>query len=94
MKKLIILCALLSFNAMAKPVNVNNADAKTISEALKGIGQKKAESIVKYRRDNGAFKSLNDLINVKGIGKKTVENNEGDILFYNPENAQKGNAAK
>jgi competence protein ComEA len=94
MKKLIILCVLLSFNVTANPVNVNNADAKTISESLKGIGQTKAEAIVQYRSDNGAFKSLNDLTNVKGIGEKTVENNADDILFSSPEHAQKGNAAK
>ncbi|MCF6251496.1 MAG: helix-hairpin-helix domain-containing protein [Methylococcaceae bacterium] len=83
MKQLLILLALFSINAYAKPVNVNTADAKTISESLKGIGQKKAEELVKYRKQKGPFKTLNDLTNVKGIGEKTVKNNGGDILFTN-----------
>jgi competence protein ComEA len=81
MKKLILLLFLFAFNAMAAPVNVNTADAKTISEALSGIGLKKAEAIVKYRTENGLFKTPEDLTNVKGIGKKTVEKNKKDILL-------------
>ncbi|KAF3981571.1 MAG: helix-hairpin-helix domain-containing protein [Methylococcales symbiont of Hymedesmia sp. n. MRB-2018] len=89
MKKLIILLAILSFNVTAKPVNVNSADAKTLSESLVGIGQKKAEAIVQYRTDNGAFESLNDLTNVKGIGEKTAEENADDILFSDSEVVKK-----
>lgn len=81
MKKLILLLFLFAFNAIAAPVNVNTADAKTISESLSGIGLKKAEAIVKYRTENGLFKTSEDLTNVKGIGKKTVEKNKKDILF-------------
>lgn len=84
MNKIIVLLALLSFNAFAEPVNINNADAQTIAEALKGIGLKKAEAIVKYRTENGDFKSIEDLVNVPGIGEKTVENNKADILLSNP----------
>ena len=82
MKKLILLfLSLFAFNAIAAPVNVNTADAKTISEALKGIGLKKAEAIVKYRTEKGLFKTPEDLTHVKGIGKKTVEKNKNDILL-------------
>jgi competence protein ComEA len=81
MKKLLLLLSLWTINAFATPVNVNTADAKTISEALSGIGLKKAEAIVKYRTDNGLFKTANDLANVKGIGEKTVEKNKNDILL-------------
>jgi competence protein ComEA len=81
MKKLILLLSLFAFNAIAAPVNVNTADAKTISEALSGIGIKKAEAIVKYRTEKGLFKTADDLTNVKGIGKKTVEKNKNDILL-------------
>ena len=81
MKKLILLLSLFAFNAIAAPVNVNTADAKTISEALSGIGMKKAEAIVKYRTDKGLFKTADDLTNVKGIGKKTVEKNKKDIML-------------
>lgn len=81
MKKLLILLMLLSFNVFAKPIDINSADAKTISESLKGIGAKKAEEIVRYRKENGPFKSLNDLTNVKGVGDKTVEKNAENIKF-------------
>jgi len=81
MKKLLLLLFLCTPYAFATPVNVNTADAKTISEALSGIGLKKAEAIVKYRTDNGLFKTAEDLANVKGIGEKTVEKNKNDILL-------------
>ncbi len=81
MKKLILLLSLCAPNAFATPVNVNTADAKTISEALSGIGLKKAEAIVKYRAEKGLFKTAEDLTNVAGIGEKTVEKNKNDILL-------------
>jgi len=83
MKKLIMLLFLFIVNAMAMaaPVNVNTADAKTIADALSGIGQKKAEAIVKYRTEKGPFKTVEDLRNVSGIGKKTLEKNKKDILL-------------
>ena len=89
MKKLLILLALFSFNVIAKPVNVNTADAKTISESLSGIGQKKAEALIQYRTENGDFAMLNDLTNVKGIGEKTIEKNANDILFSEPKSSKK-----
>ncbi|MDD1635864.1 MAG: helix-hairpin-helix domain-containing protein [Methylococcaceae bacterium] len=81
MKKIILLLSLFAVNAIAAPVNINTADAKTISEALSGIGQKKAEAIVKYREEKGLFKTAEDLTNVAGIGEKTVEKNKNDILL-------------
>ncbi len=94
MRIFIILLALISINAYAKPVNVNTADAKVISESLKGIGQKKAGEIVRYRTKNGAFESLNDLINVKGIGQKTIDNNASDILFSNAKSKKEKKSKK
>lgn len=64
----------------AQPVNVNTADAATLAANLKGVGQNKAEAIVAYREQNGAFKSADDLAKVKGIGDKTVEANREFIL--------------
>ena len=81
MKKLAILLSFCAFNALATPVNINSADAKTISESLTNIGLKKAEAIVQYRTDKGLFKTAEDLTNVKGIGEKTVEKNKNDILL-------------
>jgi competence protein ComEA len=82
MKKLIwLFLSLFAFNVFATPVNVNTADAKTISDALSGIGLKKAEAIVKYRTEKGLFKTVEDLTNVKGIGQKTIDKNKKDILL-------------
>ncbi len=73
--------SLCAFNIAASPVNVNTADAKTISDALSGIGPKKAEAIIKYRTEKHSFKTLEDLLEVPGIGEKTIEINKHDILL-------------
>lgn len=65
--------------ALAGPVNVNTADAETISAELKGIGLTKARAIVEYRTKHGPFRSADDLSLVKGIGERTVELNRSDI---------------
>jgi len=66
--------------ALAGQVNVNTANAETISEALQGVGLNKAQAIVEYRQKHGPFKSPEDLSLVKGIGDRTVELNRDDIL--------------
>jgi len=69
----------LSALAFAGPVNINTADAETISAELTGIGLSKAKAIVEYRKKHGPFRSVEDLSLVKGIGDKTVEKNRSDI---------------
>ncbi len=64
---------------LAGPVDVNTADAETISTELKGIGLSKAKAIVEYRKKHGPFRSADDLSLVKGIGERTVELNRSDI---------------
>lgn len=59
-------------------VNINTADAKALLE-LKGVGLKRAQTIISYREQNGPFKSVDDLMRVKGIGKKTVDQNHNKI---------------
>lgn len=65
----------------AGPVNVNTADAETIASELKGIGPAKARAIVSYREENGPFETVDDLLKVKGIGEKVLEDNREDILL-------------
>jgi competence protein ComEA len=67
--------------AVAGPVNVNTADAETISAELKGIGITKALAIVDFREANGPFKTPEELAMVKGIGERTVEINREFILL-------------
>lgn len=54
-------------------VNINTADAATIAGTLTGVGMRKAEAIVEYREAHGPFKTVDELVNVKGIGSKTLE---------------------
>ncbi len=72
--------------ALAGPVDVNTADAATISAELKGVGLVKAQAIVEYRSTHGPFKSPDDLVLVKGIGARTIEMNRENILVQPPKN--------
>ena len=81
MKQLFLVLLLCPVYAFATPVNINQADAQAISGALTGIGPKKAEAIVQYRKEHGNFNTLEDLEKVSGIGEKTIKANEKDILF-------------
>jgi|GEM_PF-615567 len=60
-------------------VNINTADAATLAASLNGIGLKKAEAIVMYREQNGKFTSADQLLEVKGIGKATLDKNRDKI---------------
>jgi competence protein ComEA len=73
-----VACPLLAF---AGPVDINSADAETISTELQGIGMSKAEAIVEYRKVHGPFRSVDDLALVKGIGPRTIEINRSNILL-------------
>jgi competence protein ComEA len=72
--------------AFAGPVDINSADAQTISNELKGVGLTKAQAIVEYRKKHGPFKSAEDLSLVKGIGERTVELNKANIRVTVPQN--------
>lgn len=76
---LVLLLACAPFWAFAGPVDVNTADAETISAELKGIGMSKARAIVEYRSKHGPFKSVDDLSLVKGIGEATVARIKADV---------------
>ncbi len=55
-------------------IDLNKADQKAITNSMKGIGKKRAEAIVNYRAAHGNFKSVEDLAQVKGLGKQFVKN--------------------
>jgi len=56
---------------LAEKVNINTAD-ETILATLPGVGEKTAAAITSYRKENGNFKSIDDLTQVKGIGDKKL----------------------
>ena len=70
----------LSAFVYASPVNINTADAPTLSKNIKGVGMKKAQAIIDYREKNGKFNKVEDLMKVKGIGVKLLEKNTGSII--------------
>ena len=66
----------------AQPVvNINQANAAELSEALSGVGISRANAIVAYRQANGPFKSADDLARVKGVGSATVKRNLSRITL-------------
>lgn len=76
-----LLATLVSMAAWAaEQVNINSATAEEIAEALNGVGLSKAELIVEYRNANGPFAHADELVNVKGIGLRTVDKNRDVIL--------------
>lgn len=63
----------------AAKINLNQADAETLVRELKGIGPAKAQAIIDYREQQGAFVSVDELLEVKGIGVATLERLRGQL---------------
>lgn len=61
--------------ANVSTININNADAATLQRELSGVGKVKAEAIVAYRDEHGPFASVDELLEVKGIGAVILEKN-------------------
>ncbi len=59
-------------------VNINTADAETLTN-LKGVGIKKAEAIIAWREANGGFTSVEQLLEVKGIGVAILDENRNSL---------------
>lgn len=62
-------------------VNLNTADAETLKRELSGIGLAKAEAIVKHRETNGEFLTVDELLEVKGIGKSLLDRNRDKLAL-------------
>ena len=67
--------AQLSKTEQPGKVNLNAADAETLRRDLFGIGAAKAKAIIAYRESNGPFTAVDELLEVKGIGKALLEKN-------------------
>ena len=98
MKKLlgVIFGVLMAFSVHAA-VNLNSATQSEL-ETVKGIGPAKAKAIVTHRDKNGPFKSVDDLANVKGFGKSSVDKLKAELTVSAeakaPESAAKAAAKK
>ena len=67
-------------NSKQGTININTATLEEL-QTIKGIGKKKAEAILQYRKEHGAFHTKEDLLQVKGIGKKALEAIESQVNF-------------
>jgi len=70
MIKILAFLVLLS-SLLFSAVNINRANTAQL-QTLNGIGPAKAQEIIKYRKSHGGFKTVDELVKVKGIGPKTV----------------------
>lgn len=78
-KLLLVLIAFLTFSGLAMAaVNLNTA-SKAELEAVKGIGPKKADAVLEYRKKNGPFKNVDDLKKVSGFGDKSVASMRSEL---------------
>ena len=71
---------LLSITFIFASVDLNNASQQELT-TLKGIGAKKAQLIVEYRKTVKCFKSIDELTAVKGIGKATLSKNKANLIL-------------
>ena len=67
---LVLSLALAGAAIAGETVNINSADAATLDRVLVNIGPSKAQAIVEYRKAHGAFRSAEQLAEVKGVGLK------------------------
>lgn len=59
---------LVSFSAIAETVNLSKANAAALQHYLVGVGEKKSQNIVEYRKEHKKFTKIDQIKEVKGIG--------------------------
>lgn len=67
--------------AVMGPVNLNSADQDTLQRELAGIGSAKAAAIVAHRESKGPFTSVDELLEVQGIGKSLLDKNRDRLTL-------------
>ncbi len=75
----------IAINAQADQLsrlNINQASAEEIDKTLVFVGEKTARAIVEYRNRYGAFQSLDDLAQVKGVSKRLARYNRSRVRFH------------
>lgn len=69
-----------SVNIPGDKISLNQASLQQL-QMLNGVGEKKAQAIMEYRQKNGGFKSVDELMNIKGIGPKLLEKNKARLML-------------
>ncbi len=81
LRVLLSLCLILFFSSAAsfakkkpplKPVNINTANSEELQQ-VPGIGPATAQKILQMRKSYGAFKSVDDLLAIRGLGQKRLD---------------------
>src|SRR5213080_1397137 len=73
----------------AKPVNINTANAEELQQ-VPGIGPATAQKILQMRKSYGAFKSVDDLLAIRGLGPKRLEKMRRYLTVGKPSAAKSG----
>ncbi|MDH2290624.1 helix-hairpin-helix domain-containing protein [Cobetia marina] len=78
----LVVAGLMAFTPLtqAAEMNINTATPEQLTQ-LKGIGDKKAQAIVAWRKANGPFTSVDQLAEVKGISANTLERMETTLTL-------------
>lgn len=69
-----------TFSKSEGKVQINTASKEQL-EKITGIGSRKAESILKYREEHGPFQKIEDLLEIDGIGAKSLEKIKDQIII-------------
>ena len=80
-KTLLAVCLLIPTLLFAEMVNINTADKDALMTSIKGVGETRADAIIAYREQNGAFKSIEELAEVRGVGPSIVEANIDNLTI-------------
>jgi len=91
MKRIILLLG-VSATFLFSAINIQKASKDELM-CIKGIGEKKAQAIIEYRKKN-KIKSADDLLNIKGFGKKLIENIKKDVKVKKCQNKKGEKKAK
>ena len=75
-----ILLGLSVVSFAEEPVDINTATAEVLAETIDGVGMHKAEAIVRHREQHGPFTSVDELVEVSGIGPKILERSRAKLV--------------
>ncbi|RUO38404.1 competence protein ComE [Aliidiomarina shirensis] len=65
----------------SKKVNINSASAEELAAALRGVGKARAQAIIKLREELGQFTDVEQLLQVRGLGVKVLNDNREKITL-------------